>query len=305
MDLGIEGKWALVCAASKGLGKGCAAALVAEGVNVVITARGAEALQATADELRALGGGEVRAVAGDITTPEGRAAALAACPQVDILINNAGGPPPGDFRELGSRDLDQGARRQHADADRADQGGGRSDDGARLRTRRQHHLGRGQGADRHPRPQQRRAQRPDRLRCRPGSQDHRQGSHDQQPAAGPVRYRPACGHRGRRGPGERKVGGRGAGAARQVEPGAAASAPGTSSAPPAPSCAAPMPAISPARTCCWMAVPTPAPSDPIGAAASALCRSAGDEDAGRDQRKRRQVVPLGRQARAAGPTGGP
>ena len=98
MDLGIEGKWALVCAASKGLGKGCAQALVKEGVNVVITARGAEVLEATAAELRALKGGEVRAVAGDITTPEGRAAALAACPQVDILVNNAGGPPPGDFR---------------------------------------------------------------------------------------------------------------------------------------------------------------------------------------------------------------
>lgn len=99
MDLGIIGKWALVCAASKGLGKGCAQALVREGVNVVITARGAEALEATASELRALGGGEVRAVAGDITSAEGRAAALAACPQVDILVNNAGGPPPGDFRE--------------------------------------------------------------------------------------------------------------------------------------------------------------------------------------------------------------
>ena len=99
MDLGIEGKWALVCAASKGLGKGCAQALVSEGVNVVITARGVEALQATADELRALGRGEVRAVAGDITTAEGRAEALAACPQIDILINNAGGPPPGDFRD--------------------------------------------------------------------------------------------------------------------------------------------------------------------------------------------------------------
>jgi 3-oxoacyl-[acyl-carrier protein] reductase len=99
MDLGLTGKWALVCAASKGLGKGCASALVREGVNVVITARGAEALEATAAELRALGGGEVRVVAGDITTPEGRAAALAACPRVDILINNAGGPPPGDFRD--------------------------------------------------------------------------------------------------------------------------------------------------------------------------------------------------------------
>lgn len=95
MDLGLQGKWALVCAASKGLGKGCARALVAEGANVVITARGADALEAAAAELRAMGRGEVRAVAGDITTPEGRAAALAACPQVDILVNNAGGPPRG------------------------------------------------------------------------------------------------------------------------------------------------------------------------------------------------------------------
>ncbi|MEK8047985.1 SDR family oxidoreductase [Ideonella margarita] len=100
MDMGIGGRWALVCAASKGLGKGCAAALVAEGVNVVITARGEAALATTAAELRALNPAvEVRTVAGDITTPEGRAAALAACPQVDILINNAGGPPPGDFRD--------------------------------------------------------------------------------------------------------------------------------------------------------------------------------------------------------------
>jgi 3-oxoacyl-[acyl-carrier protein] reductase len=104
MELGIEGKWALVCAASKGLGKGCASALVKEGVNVVITARGAEALEATAAELRAFGRGQVRSVAGDITTPAGRAAALAACPQVDILVNNAGGPPPGDFRQWGRDD---------------------------------------------------------------------------------------------------------------------------------------------------------------------------------------------------------
>lgn len=101
MDLGIAGKWALVCASSKGLGKGCAAALVAEGVNVVMTARTAADLEAAAAELRKLGRAEVRAVAGDITTPEGRAAALAACPQVDILVNNAGGPPPGDFRDWG------------------------------------------------------------------------------------------------------------------------------------------------------------------------------------------------------------
>lgn len=100
MDLGIRGRWALVCAASKGLGKGCAQALAQEGVNVVVTARGAETLERTAAELRALAPGvEVRAVAGDITTAGGRAAALAACPQVDILVNNAGGPPPGDFRD--------------------------------------------------------------------------------------------------------------------------------------------------------------------------------------------------------------
>ena len=100
MDLGISGKWALVCAASKGLGKGCAQVLVREGANVVITARGDAALQAAAAELRKLNAKvEVRAVAGDIATAEGRAAALAACPQVDILVNNAGGPPPGDFRD--------------------------------------------------------------------------------------------------------------------------------------------------------------------------------------------------------------
>ena len=100
MDLGLAGKWALVCAASKGLGKGCAAALVREGVNVVITARGADLLEATAAELRALNPAvQVRTVAGDITTEAARTAALAAAPAVDILINNAGGPPPGDFRD--------------------------------------------------------------------------------------------------------------------------------------------------------------------------------------------------------------
>ena len=99
MDMGLKGKSALVCAASKGLGKGCAMALAAEGVNLVITARGAEALEATAAEIRKAYGVTVTAVAGDITTVEGRKAALAACSAPDILINNAGGPPPGDFRD--------------------------------------------------------------------------------------------------------------------------------------------------------------------------------------------------------------
>src|SRR5579875_2440022 len=99
MDFGIAGRKALVCAASKGLGKGCAQALAQEGVDLVITARGKEALEATAEEIRKATGVKVATVACDITTPEGRKAALAACPEPDILINNAGGPPPGDFRE--------------------------------------------------------------------------------------------------------------------------------------------------------------------------------------------------------------
>jgi 3-oxoacyl-[acyl-carrier protein] reductase len=99
MDFGIKGKTALVCAASKGLGRACAMALAREGVDLVITARGAEALEATAAEIRAATGVRVTTVAGDITTEAGRAQALAACPNPDILVNNAGGPPPGDFRD--------------------------------------------------------------------------------------------------------------------------------------------------------------------------------------------------------------
>jgi 3-oxoacyl-[acyl-carrier protein] reductase len=99
MDLGIRGKHALVCGASKGLGRGCAAALAAEGVHVTLVARTAEILEATALDIRAVNGVMVTAVACDIATPEGRAKALAACPQPDILVNNAGGPPPGDFRD--------------------------------------------------------------------------------------------------------------------------------------------------------------------------------------------------------------
>ena len=100
MDLGIAGRWAIVCAASKGLGLGCARALAQEGVNLVINARGDEALQAAAAQLRQRAPGiEVRTVAGDISDPAVRQQVLAACPQVDILVNNAGGPPPGDFRD--------------------------------------------------------------------------------------------------------------------------------------------------------------------------------------------------------------
>jgi 3-oxoacyl-[acyl-carrier protein] reductase len=99
MDLGLKGRTALICAASKGLGKACAMALAREGVSVTITARTRETLEATAAEIRSATGAKVTVVVGDITTPQGRAEALAATPDLDILINNAGGPPPGDFRD--------------------------------------------------------------------------------------------------------------------------------------------------------------------------------------------------------------
>ena len=99
MDLGIAGKRALVCAASRGLGRGCAEALAREGVEVTICARTAADVERAADEIGAAVGRRVGRVACDITTPAGRAAALAACPSPDILVNNAGGPPPGDFRD--------------------------------------------------------------------------------------------------------------------------------------------------------------------------------------------------------------
>ncbi len=101
MDLGIAGKWALVCGASKGLGYGCASALVREGVNVLIVARGVEALQAAAAQLQAKAtqGAQVQALAADITTEAGRTMVWALRRDFDIVITNAGGPPPGDFRQ--------------------------------------------------------------------------------------------------------------------------------------------------------------------------------------------------------------
>ncbi len=99
MDLGINGKRAIVCGASKGLGRACAESLAREGVDVTICARSQAVLDETALAINALGGGRAVAVACDIATDAGRAAVLAACPEPDILVNNAGGPPPGDFRD--------------------------------------------------------------------------------------------------------------------------------------------------------------------------------------------------------------
>ena len=99
MDLGIAGRRALVCAASKGLGRGCAQALADAGCEVTIVARNGDLLRKTAEEIGARAGRAVGFVVADITAADGRDAALAACRDPDILINNAGGPPPGDFRD--------------------------------------------------------------------------------------------------------------------------------------------------------------------------------------------------------------
>lgn len=105
MNLGISGRWAIVCAASQGLGKGCAEALANEGVNLVINARTTETLEQTATELRTrFPTITVHTIVGDVTQEAVQHALLAAAPQVDILVNNAGGPPPGDFRDWGRND---------------------------------------------------------------------------------------------------------------------------------------------------------------------------------------------------------
>ncbi|PYE89973.1 SDR family oxidoreductase [Phyllobacterium leguminum] len=99
MDLGLKGRKAIVCASSKGLGKACATALAEAGCDIVVNGRHVETLEATAQELMRAGV-SVTAVLADVSTPEGQKALLAACPEPDILVNNNGGPPFRDFREL-------------------------------------------------------------------------------------------------------------------------------------------------------------------------------------------------------------
>ncbi|RWR10821.1 SDR family oxidoreductase [Paenirhodobacter populi] len=105
MDLGISGKKAIVCAGSKGLGRGCAGKLAEAGVEIILNARGAEALEKAAAEIVAATGVKVTPVAADITTPEGREKVLAAAGAVDILVNNAGGPPPGVWSDWNRDDF--------------------------------------------------------------------------------------------------------------------------------------------------------------------------------------------------------
>ena len=105
MDLGIRGRRALICASSKGLGRGCAEALAGEGVDLILNARGAESLEVTAANIRSTYGVSVVAVAADITTEAGQAAVLEAAGDIDILVTNAGGPPPGMWSDWGRDDF--------------------------------------------------------------------------------------------------------------------------------------------------------------------------------------------------------
>ena len=104
MDLGIKGRNAIVCGGSQGLGKGCAIALAKDGVNVTLVARTEATLKQAQAEIQQLSQAKISFVVADITTDEGRDAALSACPEPDILITNAGGPPPGDFRDWGQQE---------------------------------------------------------------------------------------------------------------------------------------------------------------------------------------------------------
>ncbi len=108
MELGLKGKKAIVCASSRGLGRGCALALAKEGVSLVVNGVDPDRIKRTADDIAQQTGASVTPIAADLDEPEGRAAILEACPDPDILINNNGGPPPGNFREWGSQEWNAG-----------------------------------------------------------------------------------------------------------------------------------------------------------------------------------------------------
>ena len=248
MDYGIRGRTAIVCAASQGLGKGCAQALAGEGVNLVINARSAEALNATADEIRRASGVSVTAVAADITTPRRARRRTRRLPVARHPGQQRRRPADRRLPRLGRGHLAEGRQRQHGDADHADPRRRRRHDRAALRPHRQHHVAVGQGAARASRPVERRARRAHRLRrglVAPGREAQRR---DQQPAAGAIPHRAAEG-RPRQ---ARREGGTGSTthssprASPRTPPGASARR--RSSAAPARSCAARTPASSSART---------------------------------------------------------
>jgi 3-oxoacyl-[acyl-carrier protein] reductase len=258
MDMGIAGRKAIVCGASKGLGKGCAMALAREGVVLVLNARGAEALAKTAAEIKAATGASVTAVATDVTTEAGRSTLLAACPDPDILVTNSGGPPAGDFRNWSGDDwmkalngnmvthillikavIDGMIARRFGRIVNITSGAVKSpypnlglSNGARAGL-----TGFVAGA------RYRNTTSPSTACCLAPTIPTGCA-----PSSKPAARRGAS-RRRRRSPRPRR---------RKPRNG---SAPSTSSAPPAPSSAAPMPAISPARTCCSTAAATTARSE--------------------------------------------
>jgi len=189
MEFGLRGRTAIVCAASMGLGKSCALALGGEGVKLVIVARRPDVLQRAAAEIEAATGTKLVAIAADVTTLDGRRAILAACPDPDILINNAGGPPAGDFRNWSREDW---IKALDANMLAPIELMKATIDGMIARKfgpDRQYHIARRQGARQHARPVERREVRFDWLRCRPRPRHRRAQCHYQQSAAGHVRYR--------------------------------------------------------------------------------------------------------------------
>ena len=148
MDLGIRGRTAIVCASSQGLGKGCALALAEAGVALVINGRNRALLEQTAEEIRAAWNVSVTPVLADVSTAAGQAALLHACPTPDILINNNGGPPVKNFRELDRQAILSGVTMNMVTPIELIQKVIDSDGGPRLRQNRQHHLLQRQNADR-------------------------------------------------------------------------------------------------------------------------------------------------------------
>ncbi len=210
MDLGIAGRRAIVCASSKGLGRGCAEALAAAGVHLVLNARGAEALEETVAAIATRHPGlEVTPVAADITTPAGRATVLEACPEPDILVTNAGGPPPGLWSDWSRDDfiaaLDANMLTPIA----------------LMQAVLPAHLAIGQGADPGTGPVECRAHRTDRFRRRDEPAGGAERCDDQQSPARHPCYRPGRCARRRRGGSRGHYGRRGARPARGDHPRAA------------------------------------------------------------------------------------
>ena len=169
MDLGIAGRKAIVCASSKGLGRGCAKRLAEAGCEVVINGRNKDRLAATAAELRKATGAKIIAVAADVASPEGQKALFAACPEPDILVNNNAGPPFRDFRDLDRQKMIDGVIANMIVAVELVQKAIDPMVAQEIRPHRQHHLGLGEDAAVRPRPVVGRARRPHRVPRRRGA----------------------------------------------------------------------------------------------------------------------------------------